>query len=204
MGMYPTPYDTFGMLSYQAWRASRLVVDTGVHHLGWTRKQAQDYLRENTALSDHEIETEVDRYISWPGQALSYYIGEAVILARASQGGGGAGGQDSTSAPSTTPCSRWAPCPSPCWRRGSIGSSPRTAADPIPTRSRERGRGPGVRTRRRVLAQTAALAAGAAGVWWLRATGSPSPLPRPIFNRRGLDSLPGRSPAGGGGPRVWA
>ena len=79
MGMYPTPYDTFGMLSYQAWRASRLVVDTGVHHLGWTRAQAQAYLRENTALSDHEIETEVDRYISWPGQALSYYIGEATI-----------------------------------------------------------------------------------------------------------------------------
>ena len=79
MGMYPTPYDTFGMLSYQAWRAARLVVDTGVHHLGWTRAQAQAYLRETTALSDHEIETEVDRYISWPGQALSYYIGEATI-----------------------------------------------------------------------------------------------------------------------------
>ena len=79
MGMYPTPYDTFGMLSYQAWRASRLVVDTGIHHLGWTREQAQAYLKANTALSDHEIETEVDRYISWPGQALSYYLGEAAI-----------------------------------------------------------------------------------------------------------------------------
>jgi uncharacterized protein (DUF885 family) len=79
MGMYHTPYETFGMLSYQAWRAARLVVDTGVHSEGWTREQAQQYLRENTALSDHEIETEVDRYISWPGQALSYYLGEMAI-----------------------------------------------------------------------------------------------------------------------------
>jgi uncharacterized protein (DUF885 family) len=80
MGIYETPYETFGMLSYQAWRASRLVVDTGIHSKGWTRKQAQDYLHENTALSDHEIETEVDRYISWPGQALSYYLGEMSII----------------------------------------------------------------------------------------------------------------------------
>jgi uncharacterized protein (DUF885 family) len=68
------------MLSYQAWRAARLVVDTGIHSQGWTRAQAQQYLRDNTALSDHEIETEVDRYISWPGQALSYYLGERAIL----------------------------------------------------------------------------------------------------------------------------
>jgi uncharacterized protein (DUF885 family) len=80
MGIYETPYETFGMLSYQAWRASRLVVDTGIHSKGWTRKQAQDYLRANTALSNHEIETEVDRYISWPGQALSYYLGEMSII----------------------------------------------------------------------------------------------------------------------------
>ncbi|MYM31276.1 DUF885 family protein [Duganella sp. CY15W] len=80
MGMYETPYEVFGMLSYQAWRASRLVVDTGIHSKGWTRKQAQDYLHANTALSDHEIETEVDRYISWPGQALSYYLGEMSII----------------------------------------------------------------------------------------------------------------------------
>jgi uncharacterized protein (DUF885 family) len=84
MGIYHTPYETFGMLSYQAWRAARLVVDTGLHapdatgH-SWTREQAQQYLHENTALSDHEIETEVDRYISWPGQALSYYLGEMAI-----------------------------------------------------------------------------------------------------------------------------
>ncbi|MRW88702.1 DUF885 family protein [Duganella sp. FT80W] len=80
MGMYETPYEVFGMLSYQAWRASRLVVDTGIHAKGWTRKQAQDYLKANTALSEHEIETEVDRYISWPGQALSYYLGEMSII----------------------------------------------------------------------------------------------------------------------------
>lgn len=80
MGMYETPYETFGMLSYQAWRAARLVVDTGIHAMGWTRAQAQAYMHDNTALSDHEIETEVDRYISWPGQALSYYLGQMAIM----------------------------------------------------------------------------------------------------------------------------
>jgi uncharacterized protein (DUF885 family) len=79
MGIYHTPYETFGMLSYQAWRAARLVVDTGVHSMGWTRDQARAYLRDNTALSEQEINTEVDRYISWPGQALSYYLGEMAI-----------------------------------------------------------------------------------------------------------------------------
>jgi uncharacterized protein (DUF885 family) len=79
MGMYETPYDRFGMLSYQAWRAARLVVDTGIHTMGWSREQARAYLHDNTALSDHEIETEVDRYIAWPGQALSYYLGEKTI-----------------------------------------------------------------------------------------------------------------------------
>jgi uncharacterized protein (DUF885 family) len=79
MGMYQTPYEKFGMLSFQMWRAARLVVDTGVHHLAWTREQAQRYLHDNTALADHDIETEVDRYISWPGQALSYYLGEKTI-----------------------------------------------------------------------------------------------------------------------------
>ena len=80
MGIYETPYEVFGMLSYQAWRASRLVVDTGLHAKGWTREQAQAYLSENTALSQHEVETEVDRYISWPGQALSYYLGQMAIM----------------------------------------------------------------------------------------------------------------------------
>lgn len=75
MGMYRTPYERFGQLSYAAWRACRLVVDTGIHTQGWTRQQAVDYMLANTALSQHEVETEVDRYISWPGQALSYMIG---------------------------------------------------------------------------------------------------------------------------------
>lgn len=79
MGIYETAYDRFGYLSYQAWRAARLVVDTGLHHFHWSREQAREYLRENTALSEHEIDTEVDRYIAWPAQALSYYLGEADI-----------------------------------------------------------------------------------------------------------------------------
>jgi uncharacterized protein (DUF885 family) len=79
MGMYDTPYDVFGMLTWQMWRAARLVVDTGVHHKGWTRAQAIQYLHDNTALADHDIEIEVDRYISWPGQALSYYLGMMAI-----------------------------------------------------------------------------------------------------------------------------
>ena len=80
MNMYHTPYEKFGMLSFQSWRASRLVVDTGVHAMGWTREQAQQFLRDNTALSEHDIEEEIDRYISWPGQALSYYMGMTELL----------------------------------------------------------------------------------------------------------------------------
>jgi uncharacterized protein (DUF885 family) len=84
MGMYKTPYDRFGMLSYQIWRAARLVIDTGIHAQGWSRDQALQYLHDYTALPEHEIETEVDRYIAWPGQALSYYLGEmAIVKARA-------------------------------------------------------------------------------------------------------------------------
>ena len=80
MGMYETPYNRFGMLGYQIWRAVRLVVDTGVHSEGWTRDRALSYMREYTALPDREIQTEVDRYIAWPAQALSYYLGERAIL----------------------------------------------------------------------------------------------------------------------------
>jgi uncharacterized protein (DUF885 family) len=80
MGMYETPYERFGMLGYQIWRAARLVVDTGIHSKGWTRDQALKYMHEYTALPEHEIETEVDRYIGWPGQALSYYLGELAIV----------------------------------------------------------------------------------------------------------------------------
>lgn len=80
MSMYETPYDRFGMLGYQIWRAARLVVDTGVHSQGWTRGQAIRFLSDYTALPQHEIETEVDRYIAWPAQALSYYLGERAIV----------------------------------------------------------------------------------------------------------------------------
>ncbi|WGK66226.1 DUF885 domain-containing protein [Croceiramulus getboli] len=79
MGMYTTPYERFGQLTYEMWRACRLVVDTGIHALGWTRQQVVDFMAENTALSIHEINTETDRYISWPGQALAYKIGELKI-----------------------------------------------------------------------------------------------------------------------------
>ena len=80
MGIYKTPYEEFGRLTYAMWRACRLVIDTGVHHKGWTREQAIAYLRDNTALSEHEVVTEVDRYISWPAQALSYKLGELTIV----------------------------------------------------------------------------------------------------------------------------
>jgi len=79
MGMYTTLYEQFGKLTYEMWRACRLVVDTGIHAKGWTREQVINYMAENTALSIHEINTETDRYISWPGQALSYKIGEIKI-----------------------------------------------------------------------------------------------------------------------------
>ncbi len=79
MGIYRTPYERFGQQSYEMWRAARLVIDTGLHRYGWSRKQAVDYLASHTALSTHEVGTEVDRYISWPGQALAYKLGELTI-----------------------------------------------------------------------------------------------------------------------------
>ncbi|HEX4384492.1 MAG TPA: DUF885 domain-containing protein [Myxococcales bacterium] len=80
MGVYKTPYERFGRLTYEMWRACRLVVDTGMHAMGWPREKSISFMRDNTALSEHEIETETDRYIGWPGQALSYKIGELAIL----------------------------------------------------------------------------------------------------------------------------
>ena len=79
MGLYETPYDEVGRLSWEMGRACRLVVDTGIHHKGWTRAQAIKFMSDNTALPEHEIETEVDRYITWPAQALSYKLGEIDI-----------------------------------------------------------------------------------------------------------------------------
>ena len=80
IGLYTTPYERFGQLSYEMWRACRLVADTGIHWKRWTRDQARACFLENTALAEHNIDTEVDRYISWPGQALAYKIGELRIL----------------------------------------------------------------------------------------------------------------------------
>lgn len=79
VGIYEDPFDDFGRLSYEMWRACRLVVDTGMHTMGWSRDKALAYMLENTALSEHNVKTEIDRYISWPAQALSYKIGEIKI-----------------------------------------------------------------------------------------------------------------------------
>jgi uncharacterized protein (DUF885 family) len=79
MGIYETPYEDFGRLTYEMWRACRLVIDTGLHQFGWTREQAMAYLRDHAALAEHEITTEVERYIAWPGQALAYKLGEMQI-----------------------------------------------------------------------------------------------------------------------------
>jgi uncharacterized protein (DUF885 family) len=79
MGIYQTPFEQFGRLTYEMWRACRLVVDTGLHALKWSREDARAYMLSHTALSEHEVTTEVDRYIGWPGQALSYKLGELKI-----------------------------------------------------------------------------------------------------------------------------
>ena len=81
IGVYHTPYERFGRLVYEMWRACRLVVDTGMHSFGWSREQALDFMTAHTALSEHEIRTEIDRYIAWPGQALAYKTGELEIKA---------------------------------------------------------------------------------------------------------------------------
>ncbi len=79
LGLYTDPYSKFGQLTYEMWRAVRLVVDTGIHHKGWTRQQAIDFFKANAAKTENDIAVEVDRYISWPGQALAYKIGELRI-----------------------------------------------------------------------------------------------------------------------------
>jgi uncharacterized protein (DUF885 family) len=80
LGLYTGDIDRLGMLSFDAWRACRLVVDTGMHAMGWSRQQAIDYMRENTLLAENNVENEIDRYIAWPGQALAYKLGQREIL----------------------------------------------------------------------------------------------------------------------------
>jgi uncharacterized protein (DUF885 family) len=117
MGLYDDPYSKFGYLDFQMWRAVRLVVDTGMHSEGWTRAQAVRYFEDNSALSEQNIDTEVDRYIAWPGQALSYMIGELDIQRLRTKAEDALGSRFSRN--STRRCSSTAPCRS----RFSIRSS---------------------------------------------------------------------------------
>jgi uncharacterized protein (DUF885 family) len=81
LGLYSSDLDRLGMLSFDAWRASRLVVDTGIHALGWSRDRAIAYLRDNTLLAENNVVNEVDRYVAWPGQALGYKLGQREMFA---------------------------------------------------------------------------------------------------------------------------
>ena len=113
MGIYETPYEDFGRLTYEMWRACRLVIDTGIHQFGWTREQAMGYLRATRALAEHEITTEVDRYIAWPGQALAYKLGE-IQIRRHRREAEEKLGASSTSGSSTTRSWRSARCRCRC------------------------------------------------------------------------------------------
>ena len=128
MGLYDTPQKDMGRLSYQMWRATRLVVDTGIHSKGWDKAQAVAFMKDNSALTDANIDAEVNRYISVPGQALAYKIGELKIEELAGDAPRRRLGPSSTSAASTTPCSARARCRSTRSKRRSTRGSPRSKA----------------------------------------------------------------------------
>ena len=125
-GSTKRPYEDFGRLTYEMWRACRLVIDTGIHAFGWTREEAMDYLRTRAALSEHEITTEVERYIAWPGQALAYKLGELQIR-RHRRDAEEKLGSNLTSATSTMPFWRSDQCHCRCWSSGWRSSSPMEA-----------------------------------------------------------------------------
>ncbi len=125
MDLFQDPYDDFGRLLYEMWRACRLVVDPGMHALGWSRSQAVDFMLENTALSELNINNEVDRYIAWPGQATAYKIGELKIRALREEAEQRLGAT-STAGSSTTSCSERAPYRFRCWNAASRTGSRRS------------------------------------------------------------------------------
>ena len=124
MGFYKDPYSKFGQLTYEMWRAVRLVVDTGLHSMGWTREQAIDFFRANAAKTEQDITVEVDRYIVWPGQALGYKMGQLKIPRAADPAAQRRSVRASTSARSTTSCSARARCRSTCSNGRSTPGSP--------------------------------------------------------------------------------
>ena len=119
MGLYSGDLDRIGVLSFDAWRACRLVVDTGMHALGWTRQQAIDYMLEHTVLAENNVVNEIDRYIAIPAQALAYKIGQREILRLRAEAAGRSWAPPSTSAASTTPSWATARSASRRWARSS-------------------------------------------------------------------------------------